>query len=229
MLLMPMLQHNITLLQQRITRACAENQRSVQEVQLLAVSKTQTVASLRQAYDLGLRQFGENYASEAQEKIPQLPDDITWHFIGPVQSNKTRFIAGHFQWVHSIDRLKIAQRLSEQRPAQLPPLQCLLQINISNDAHKSGIAPAEMEPLARAVMALPHLQLRGLMAIPKAEQSAAELEKDFANMAQLLRQLRVINEQADTLSMGMSGDMELAIRHGSTLVRIGTDLFGARH
>lgn len=226
---MPTLPHNITKLQQRITAACAQNQRCATNVLLLAVSKTQSMAKLQEAYDLGLRHFGENYVSEALEKVPALPKDIIWHFIGPLQSNKTRFIAENFHWLHSLDRLKIAQRLNEQRGEGLAPLNCLIQINISDDANKSGIHPAEMMEFAQEILKLPHLQLRGLMTIPKAEQSLEDLEKDFANMAQLLRQLRVINEQADTLSMGMSGDMELAIRHGSTLVRIGTDLFGARH
>ena len=228
MLTMPTPEHNIARLEQRLADACHRYQRINNSVNLLAVSKTQDIDTLQQYYNAGLRRFGENYLSEALEKIAALPTDIEWHFIGPIQSNKTRAIAGHFQWVHSIDRIKIARRLSEQRPAGLPDLQCLIQVNISRDPAKAGIAPEELEPLARQILALPRLALRGLMAIPKAGQSEAQLENDFASMAQLLRQLQTLTDTADTLSLGMSADLELAIKHGSTLVRIGSDLFGAR-
>jgi len=222
------LAHNIHLVNQRMDAACLASHRTREQVKLLAVSKTRDASTLMQAYSLGLHSFGENYAKEAEEKIPQLPNDIEWHFIGPIQSNKTRFIAEHFAFVHSIDRLKIAQRLNEQRPPHLPPMQCLIQINISHEPQKSGILPELFLPLAEAMLKLPNIEVMGLMAIPKAEQSQDELANDFANMAQLLRQLQTLKADATTLSMGMSADLELAIAHGATLVRIGTDLFGPR-
>lgn len=228
MLLMSKLQHNITFLQQRITNACIATNKKPENVTLLAVSKTQSVEIIQQAYDLGLRQFGENYVNEAQEKIPSLPQDIVWHFIGPLQSNKTRFIAEQVAWLHSLDREKIALRLNEQRPASLAPLQCLIQVNISNDDNKSGIDAENLLDFAAKIAALPRLQLRGLMAIPKANQSNEALAQDFAKMAELLALLQQNYTGVDTLSMGMSADLELAIAHGATIVRIGTDLFGAR-
>lgn len=226
---MTALENNITKLNLRIATACAQAHRTNNSVNLLAVSKTRDINAIKKAYTLGLRRFGENYANEAQTKIPYLPDDIEWHFIGPIQSNKTRIIAENFSWVQSIDRIKIAQRLNDQRPNHLPPLQCLLQINISNDPQKSGIEVTQMADLAQQLMLLPRLNLRGLMAIPKAEQTMEQLTADFARMAQLFKQLRTIAKQVDTLSMGMSADMETAIANGSTMVRIGTDLFGARN
>lgn len=225
---MSALENNISRVNLRIAAACDQAHRSNNSVNLLAVSKTRDINTIKAAYDLGLRRFGENYAKEAEAKIPCLPADIEWHFIGPLQSNKTRIVAEQFAWVHSIDRLKIAQRLNEQRPAHLPPLQCLIQVNISHEAQKAGVLPEEVLPLAQAIQALPHLRLRGLMAIPRAEQNAQQLANDFANMAALLRQLQTLNTDIDTLSLGMSADLELAIAHGSTLVRIGTDIFGPR-
>lgn len=225
---MSKLQHNITFLQQRITNACIATNKKPENVTLLAVSKTQSVEIIQQAYDLGLRQFGENYVNEAQEKIPSLPQDIVWHFIGPLQSNKTRFIAEQVAWLHSLDREKIALRLNEQRPASLAPLQCLIQVNISNDDNKSGIDAENLLDFAAKIAALPRLQLRGLMAIPKANQSNEALTQDFAKMTELLALLQQNYTGIDTLSMGMSADLELAIAHGATIVRIGTDLFGAR-
>jgi pyridoxal phosphate enzyme (YggS family) len=217
----------ISALQLRIDHA-RSNSSINNSVKLLAVSKTQKINSIKMAYDCGLRLFGENYVQEAADKIPFLPADIEWHFIGPIQSNKTRFIAENFSWVQTIDRLKIAERLSEQRPAHLPPLQCLLQINISNEPQKAGISANELLSLAEKILSLKHLTLRGLMAIPNPDQSQTDLENDFANMALLLRQLHNLTEHADTLSMGMSADLETAIAHGSTMVRVGTDLFGSR-
>ncbi len=225
---MPTLEHNISALKLRIKKQCHIVHRDNNSVHLLAVSKTRNADTVKLAYDLGLRQFGENYVTEAEKKISRLPDDIEWHFIGPIQSNKTRFISEHFSWVQTIDRLKIARRLNQQRPDNLPMLQCLIQINISSDPKKAGIAPEEMLTLAEQISTMPKLQLRGLMAIPKASQASADLNKDFSNMAKLLRQLQTIYKQADTLSMGMSSDLETAITHGSTMVRIGTDLFGPR-
>lgn len=223
-----MLQHNITFLQQRINNACIRALREPDSVTLLAVSKTKSADIVQKAYDLGLRQFGENYVNEAEEKIPALPSDITWHFIGPIQSNKTRSIAEKFSWVHSVDRLKIAQRLNDQRLEAQSALQCLIQVNISEDENKSGITADQVFDFAKQLQQFPRLQLRGLMAIPAANQSEETLTQDFSRMQQLFSQLQQIYPQVDTLSMGMSGDLEQAIAHGSTMVRIGTDLFGAR-
>lgn len=196
-------------------------------VQLLAVSKTKPANDLADAYQAGQRHFGESYLQEALNKQRALcAFDITWHFIGPIQSNKTRPIANHFDWVHSVDRLKIAQRLSEQRPSHLPPLQICIQVNISHEASKAGIALADLPEMIQAVSALPNLQLRGVMAIP-APQS------DFAGQRLPYRQLhdavnRLNRPQLDTFSFGMSADLEAAIAEGATIVRIGTALFGAR-
>nr|MBF0682505.1 YggS family pyridoxal phosphate-dependent enzyme [Pseudomonas sp.] len=188
--------------------------------------KTQPAEALRESNAAGLAHFGENYLQEALEKQASLADlALTWHFIGPIQSNKTKAIAAHFDWVHSVDRLKIAQRLSEQRPAQLPPLNVCLQVNVSGEASKSGCAPDEVEALANAVAALPGLRLRGLMAIPEPSDDPAEQHAAFARLSQLQKQLDL---ELDTLSMGMSQDLEAAIAEGATWVRIGTALFGAR-
>lgn len=193
---------------------------------LLAVSKTKPAEAVREAHAAGLRDFGENYLQEALAKQAALADlDLTWHFIGPIQSNKTRAIAEHFDWVHSVDRLKVAERLAEQRPADLGPLNICLQVNISGEASKAGCAPADVPALAKAVAALPGLRLRGLMAIPQPSADPAEQNAVFA-------QVRALNEALglglDTLSMGMSEDLEAAIAQGATWVRIGTALFGAR-
>lgn len=225
---MPKLENNITTLKMRIASACLAAGRDSDSVQLLAVSKTRNTDTLKRAYELGLRQFGENYASEAQQKIPILPKDIQWHFIGPIQSNKTRFIAENFTWVHSLDREKIIQRLNDQRPASQPPLQCLLQINISNEAQKAGISPENAPRLAQLIANSPNLNFRGLMAIPAIPEDKQALQEDFVRMATLLEQLKSIDTRVDTLSMGMSQDLEEAVNAGSTIVRIGTDLFGAR-
>lgn len=222
------LEHNIARLNLRIHQACSVASRNPDAVTLLAVSKTRDAQTIRQAYHTGLRRFGENYASEAAEKIALLPTDIEWHFIGPVQSNKTAFITTHFAWVQTIDRMRIARRLNDQHPPHLPPLQCLIQVNISDDPDKSGITPDEVEPLAREMLLLPQITLRGLMTIPKAGLSPDQLGADFARMSQLLQQLKTFAPFADTLSMGMSDDLEIAIANGSTMVRVGTDLFGPR-
>nr|WP_314878214.1 YggS family pyridoxal phosphate-dependent enzyme [uncultured Pseudomonas sp.] len=195
-------------------------------IRLLAVSKTKPAAAVREAYAAGVRDVGENYLQEALAKQDELTDlALTWHFIGPIQSNKTRAIAEHFAWVHSVDRLKIAQRLSEQRPAELPPLNICLQVNVSGEDSKSGCAPAELPALAAAVAALPGLRLRGLMAIPEPSDERAVQEAAFARLRELQASL---NLGLDTLSMGMSHDLEAAISQGATWVRIGTALFGAR-
>lgn len=195
--------------------------------QLLAVSKTKPVADVTAAYQAGQRQFAENYPQELAEKVAQLSSypDIIWHFIGPLQSNKTRLVAETAHWVHSIDRLKIAERLAAQRPAALGPLKVLLQVNISNEPSKAGITGADMLPLAAEISHLPQLQLKGLMAIPAPGMS----EPAFAAMAQLSQTLQLHYPQADELSMGMSDDWPLALRYGATMIRLGTAIFGARN
>ncbi|PAW53183.1 YggS family pyridoxal phosphate-dependent enzyme [Pseudomonas moraviensis] len=217
---------NIQLVSSRIQAATAAAGRSENSVQLLAVSKTKPAQDLREAYAAGLRDFGENYLQEALGKQLELADlPLIWHFIGPIQSNKTRAIAEHFDWVHSVDRLKIAQRLSEQRPAELPPLNICIQVNVSGEASKSGCTPADLPALAEAISTLPRLKLRGLMAIPEPTEDRAEQDAAFAAVQRLQASL---NLPLDTLSMGMSHDLESAIAQGATWVRIGTALFGAR-
>ena len=215
--------------QQRIASASEQAGRGPDSVALLAVSKTRPAADLRHLAAQGQRCFGENYLQEALEKITALADlELEWHFIGPLQSNKTRPIAEHFAWVHSVDRLKIARRLSEQRPAQLPPLQICLQVNISAEPSKSGVSLAELPALAAQVTALPRLQLRGLMAIPAPCEDPAQRHRPFRTLRQALEQLNGQGMALDTLSMGMSADLEAAIAEGATMVRIGTALFGPR-
>ena len=226
---------NIAKLHRRLSLAAAKIQKRPEEITVLAVSKTRPAAMIRTAHACGLSAFGENYLQEALDKMAELTDlPITWHFIGPIQSNKTRDIAAHFHWVHSVDRLKVARRLDDQRPAGLPPLQVCLQVNISGEASKSGVAPADLPDLAAATLALPRLRLRGLMAIPAPSEVEHEQRLAFARLRGLQESLneqlpRVDDEPAlDTLSMGMSADLEAAIAEGSNLVRIGTDLFGPR-
>ena len=217
---------NIGLVSQRIRAAADAVQRDASSIHLLAVSKTKPAQAVREAYAAGLRDFGENYLQEALGKQAELTDlPLSWHFIGPIQSNKTRAIAEHFAWVHSVDRLKIAQRLSEQRPADLAPLNICIQVNVSGEASKSGCTPADLPALANAISALPRLTLRGLMAIPEPTEDRAEQDAAFATVRDLQASL---NLALDTLSMGMSHDLESAIAQGATWVRIGTALFGAR-
>ncbi|MBJ2276853.1 YggS family pyridoxal phosphate-dependent enzyme [Pseudomonas sp. MF6767] len=217
---------NIGLVSQRIRAAADAVQRDASSIQLLAVSKTKPAQAVRDAYAAGLHDFGENYLQEALGKQADLTDlPLSWHFIGPIQSNKTRAIAENFAWVHSVDRLKIAQRLSEQRPADLPPLNICIQVNVSGEASKSGCTPADLPALATAISALPRLKLRGLMAIPEPTEDRAEQDAAFATVRDLQASL---NLPLDTLSMGMSHDLESAIAQGATWVRIGTALFGAR-
>ena len=218
---------NISTLAERIRSAAQAVQRDPASVGLLAVSKTKPASELREAYDAGLRDFGENYLQEALGKQVELSDlPLIWHFIGPIQSNKTRAIAENFAWVHSVDRLKIAQRLSEQRPPELPPLNICIQVNVSGEASKSGCSPEDLPALALAISALPHLKLRGLMAIPEPTDDREQQNASFAAVSTLQAQLGL---QLDTLSMGMSHDLEAAIAQGATWVRIGTALFGARN
>jgi len=218
---------NLSALAARIHNAAQAAGRDPAGVQLLAVSKTKPAAAIREIHAAGVRDVGENYLQEAlakQEELRDLP--LIWHFIGPIQSNKTKAIAEHFDWVHSVDRLKIAQRLSEQRPAGLGPLNICLQVNVSGEDSKSGCAPADLPALAKAVAALPNLHLRGLMAIPEPSEDRATQEAAFASLRQLQESLAL---GLDTLSMGMSHDLEAAIAQGATWVRIGTALFGARN
>ena len=216
---------------QRIALACAAAQRPVQSVTLLAVSKTFGAEAVRDAHAAGQHAFGENYVQEALAKMGALSDlraVMEWHLIGPLQSNKTREVAAAFDWVHSIDRLKVAERLSAQRPPGLPPLQICLQVNASGEASKSGVAPAELPALAHAVAALPKLRLRGLMSIPEPAEGLAAQCAPHRILRGLFEALRSQGLPLDTLSMGMSADLEAAITEGSTIVRVGTAIFGGR-
>ena len=223
------LQDNIAKLLQRLRLAAQKSQRISEDIQLLAVSKSQPVEAVRAAFACGLRHFGESYLQEALAKIAALQDlPLCWHFIGPIQSNKARAIAENFAWVHSVDRVKIAQRLSRYRPAGMAPLQICLQVNISSEASKSGVLPEALPQLVREVLPLPGLQLRGLMAIPAPSTEPARQRAAFAQVREALQQLRALAPDLDTLSMGMSDDMEAAIAEGATIVRVGSAIFGAR-
>lgn len=215
----------------RIAQASASASRPVQSVTLLVVTKTYGPEAVREAFDAGERRFGENYVQEGVDKIAALADlrgAIEWHLIGPLQSNKTRVVAEQFDWVHSVDRLKIAQRLSEQRPAHLPPLQICLQVNISGEASKSGLMPGEVAVVAHAVAKLPRLVLRGLMAIPEPAAEVAAQRAPHRQLRELMNSLQADGLALDTLSIGMSADLEAAIAEGATLVRIGSAIFGER-
>ena len=215
----------------RIESACAKAGRPVYSVTLLAVSKTFSATAVREAHAAGARRFGENYVQEGLAKIETLADlrpDLEWHLIGPLQSNKTRVVAEAFDWVHSVDRLKTAQRLSEQRPAGMPPLNVCIQVNISGEASKSGALPAEVHELAHAVAALPRMVLRGLMAVPEPAADDPAQRAPHRALAKLQARLCAEGLALDTLSMGMSADLEAAILEGATLVRVGTAIFGSR-
>lgn len=223
------LRHNIDRLLERVRLSAEKSQREPGSVRVLAVSKTRPAADVREAAALGLREFGENYLQEAVDKIEALADlDLCWHFIGPIQSNKTRPIASHFHWVHSVDRLKVAKRLSEQRPEGLPDLQICLQVNISGEESKSGVSLEDLPALAQEVAQLPRLRLRGLMAIPAPAADPAQQHQPFAALRRALAELQRRDPGLDTLSMGMSGDLEAAIAEGATIIRVGTDIFGPR-
>jgi len=220
---------NLQHIQQNIDAYCQQYHRNSSEITLLAVSKTKPEEDIRAAFSAGQTCFGENYLQEALEKIHSLADlSIDWHFIGAIQSNKTHDLAENFNWVHSVDRLKIARRLSEQRPESMPPLNICLQINISNEESKSGISLTELEDLVSKVVLFPNIQLRGLMAIPAKTDTLAEQRVIFAKVSKALYSLKEKYPQLDTLSMGMTNDMEAAIAEGSTMLRIGTAIFGAR-
>ncbi|MCW5654022.1 YggS family pyridoxal phosphate-dependent enzyme [Hydrogenophaga sp.] len=235
---MTTIERNLQAVRERISRACRQAGRDVTEVTLLAVSKTFGPDAVRQAHAAGQRAFGENYVQEGVEKILALREGvppgapcappIEWHCIGPLQSNKTRLVAAHFDWVQSVDRLKIAERLNEQRPPEHPPLQICLQVNVDGGPNKSGVAPSELHALAHAVSALPRLRLRGLMCIPEPSDSFEQQSEVFLRARTLWDQLRAGGFELDTLSMGMSDDLEAAVSAGSTLVRVGRAIFGSR-
>lgn len=228
---MTMIGDDLQHVRQRIATACADAGRAPGAVRLLAVSKTFGPEAVREAHAAGQAAFGENYVQEGLDKIAALADlraDLEWHCIGPLQSNKTRPVAEQFDWVHSVDRLKIAERLSAQRPAHLPPLQVCLQVNVDGGANKSGVTPEEALPLARAVAALPQLVLRGIMAIPEPAPDFEAQRALFLRATALFDQIRDAGIALDTLSLGMSADLEAAVSAGSTMVRIGTAIFGGR-
>jgi len=234
-MIMSPIPQNLQAITATIVAATQESGRPAHAVQLLAVSKTFGADAVLEAVQAGQRAFGENYLQEALDKIatlnarPELATTaLAWHFIGPIQSNKTRPIAEHFDWVHTVEREKVAQRLSEQRPAGLAPLQICLQVNISGEASKSGVAPEEVAALAHKVAALPNLTLRGLMAIPEPAVEFDQQRAAFARLRMLYEQLRAGGLALDTLSMGMSADMRAAIFEGATIVRVGSAIFGAR-
>lgn len=226
------LAESLAEVRQRLVDALSAAERPATDARLLAVSKTKPAALIRDAWHLGQREFGENYVQEALTKQPELADldGIVWHFIGPLQSNKTREVAEHFAWVHSVDREKIARRLNDQRPEGLPPLEVCLQVNISAEPSKSGVSLAELPALAEAVLAMPRLRLRGLMAIPAPGDDMAAQREPFARLREALEALQERFPEAplDTLSMGMTGDLEAAVQEGATLVRVGTAIFGER-
>ncbi|WP_305816078.1 YggS family pyridoxal phosphate-dependent enzyme [Photobacterium leiognathi] len=230
---MTSIKQNIAEVIHQITLATEKCGRAADSVQLLAVSKTKPVEAIEEAIAAGQYAFGENYVQEGVDKVNHFSTHsaknlLVWHFIGPIQSNKTRLVAEHFDWVHSIDRVKTAKRLSDQRPANMAPLQVLLQVNSNDEETKSGVSLTELTALAAEIAAMPNIELRGLMSIP---QPATDFDSQFATFKTLsdaLEQLKTIYPQVDTLSMGMSDDMEAAIAAGSTIVRIGTAIFGAR-
>ena len=225
----PGIEQRLQQLRSRIVAAAGAAGRDPVEIRLIAASKTFDAAAVRDAHAAGQVDFGENYVQEALDKMGELGDlPLVWHFIGPIQSNKTRAIAERFDWVHSVDRLKIAERLSVQRPQSLPPLDICLEVNISGEASKGGVSAEDLPVLAQAVSHLPRLRLRGLMAIPAPSSDSLEQRAAFAAVRRLYEVLRASGYSLDTLSMGMSGDLEAAIAEGATMVRVGTAIFGER-
>ena len=226
---MATIEKSLQAVRERIACAAQNSGRSAQSVQLLAISKNWPEPALREAYTAGQSAFGESYLQEALEKIAVLADlPLEWHFIGPIQSNKTRAIAENFAWVHSVDRLKIAERLAQARPENLPPLNICLQVNVSGEGSKSGAAPAEVEILAHALAKLPRVKLRGLMTIPRPAGDIAEQRAQLRILRKLFDQLNTQGLGLDTLSMGMSDDLEAAVMEGATIVRVGSAIFGNR-
>ncbi|MEY4750516.1 MAG: hypothetical protein RIQ60_2730 [Pseudomonadota bacterium] len=233
MTIMTTIGDRLQTVKQRLASACEQAVRKPETIKLLAVSKNQPAAAVREAHAAGQHEFAENYVAEALEKmqaLAELRNQLVWHLIGPLQSNKTRSVAEAFDWVHSVDRLRIAQRLSEHRPVHLPPLQVCLQVNISGETSKSGVAPTELPSLAAAIARMPHLRLRGLMAIPAPADDSSAQRAPLSALRRLLEQLNQLQPELalDTLSMGMSADLEAAVLEGTTLVRIGTAIFGSR-
>ena len=221
---------NLQAVRERIAKAARAAGREPGEIMLLAVSKTKPLADILCAAEAGQTAFGENYAQEGVDKMTVAVDrNLSWHFIGPLQSNKTRLVAEHYAWVHSIERLKIAERLSAQRPAHLPSLQVCVQVNVSGEASKSGCAPEEALALCQAISTMPGLSLRGLMAIPEASEDPAAQRAPFRQLREIADSIRAAGVPLDTLSMGMSHDLEAAIAEGATIVRIGTAIFGERN
>ena len=230
---MTSLQENLHAVQQRMATQCAASGRDPGSAQLLAVSKTFPLAAVLAAHEAGQKQFGENYIQEGVEKITACRarpncSDIVWHCIGPIQSNKTRLVATYFDWVHTVDRLKTAQRLSEQRPPEMPPLQICIQVNIDSGANKAGVAPTDALAFGREVAALPRLRLRGIMTIPEPAADYAGALAVHLAAKELWDRMRAAGLDMDTLSMGMSADLEAALAAGSTMVRVGSALFGSR-
>ncbi|RXJ72292.1 YggS family pyridoxal phosphate-dependent enzyme [Veronia nyctiphanis] len=225
------IKQNLVQVTRQISVAAEKCGRDEQSVTLMAVSKTKPISDIEAAVAAGHTCFGENYVQEGVEKVQYFNEkhpSLDWHFIGPIQSNKTRLIAEHFGWVHTIDRFKTAKRLSDQRPEDMPPLQVLIQVNTSGEESKSGIPLDEVESLARDIDALPRITLRGLMCIPQPESDYDRQMSAFAPLSALFTEMQVTRDNFDTLSMGMSGDLEAAVASGSTMVRIGTAVFGAR-
>lgn len=223
------IEQNIQQIRQNIADYCYKYRRSIEDIQLLAVSKTKSVELITEAFNCGQRAFGESYSQEALDKMALLQDfDIQWHFIGHIQSNKTRDIASHFDWVHSVDRIKIAQRLNDQRPPERSPLNICLQVNVNRETCKAGVHIEELEQLAQQISQLDRLKLRGLMAIPVKTTSFHQQRRNFKKIRHALEHLQQNLPNLDTLSMGMSNDMEAAIAEGSTMLRIGTAIFGSR-
>ena len=229
-IIMSMISDNLQQVRTQIQTACAVYGRNPDAITLLAVSKTWGAQAVREAYAVGQRAFGENYIQEGVEKIADLADlaDIEWHMIGPVQSNKTRLVAAHFSWVHSVHQLKTAERLSQQRPSHLPDLQVCIQVNLEGTANKSGLAPGQVRALAQALVQLPRLRLRGIMVIPEVAPNLEAASALFKKARGVFDEIKGDFEGIDTLSMGMSADMPAAIREGSTLLRVGTAIFGRR-
>jgi PLP dependent protein len=223
------IEQRLQQLRSRIVATAVAAGRDPAQIRLIAASKTFDAVAVRAAHAAGQVDFGENYVQEALDKMGELAElPLVWHFIGPIQSNKTRAIAERFDWVHSVDRLKIAERLSAQRPASLPPLDICLEVNISGEASKGGVSAEDLPTLAQAVSHLPRLRLRGLMAIPAPSSDPLEQRAAFAAVRRLYEALRASGYSLDTLSMGMSGDLEAAIAEGATMVRVGTAIFGER-
>lgn len=230
---MQSIKENLHAIKQQIADTAAKCERAPESVTLLAVSKTKPVSAVQEAIEAGQRAFGENYVQEGVDKIQHFATtpyaaELEWHFIGPLQSNKSRLVAEHFDWMHTVDRLKIAQRLNEQRPADKAPLNVLIQVKVSSEESKSGIDASEVLALADQIAHLPQLRLRGLMTIPQESHDYATQYADFAKLTAVFEQLKQTHPEIDTLSMGMTGDMSAAIAAGSTMVRIGTAIFGAR-